>query len=349
MKKKFLSLALCSLIFASCNNSNNTMTKAEYSGEDISTFVGISRDKKTKNAVFSIIYEGKWTLYSGKSVEEIDFTKPLLEGEGSGTFPLSVNDTARTYFQVVTSVGKAILAEEHLPMEGGYNFRDLGGIKTKDGRYVKWGKILRSDDLHNLSDADFVYLSNIPLISIVDFRSEDEIQKGPDKVPASVNKDYALSIAPGNLLTAASLDEFTLEQADSAMQDINRLLVTDTTAIKQYKEMFTLLQSEKDMPLMFHCSAGKDRTGMAAALILSALGVDDEVIFQNYMESNIFLSDKYSKYIEAKPQLKPLFEVKEDFLKSGLDQIRKDHGSVENYLTNVLMVDIPKMRDMYLY
>ena len=325
------------------------MTKAEYSGEDIKSSVNITRDKDTKKATFTIHSTGKWTLYAGSSVDEIDFSKPLLEGSESGTFALQVNDTARSYFQVVTDKGRAILSEEHLPMAGGYNFRDLGGIKTKDGKYVKWGKIFRSDDLHNLTDADLNYLSSIPLVSIVDFRSQNEIDNGPDKIPSSVKEDYAMSISPGNLLTAASLENFTLEQSDSAMQDINKLLVTDIDAIKQYKRMFDLLQSANDVPLMFHCSAGKDRTGMAAALILSALGVDDEVIMKNYLESNTYLADKYAKYIAQKPELRPLFEVKPEFLKAGLDQIKKDHGSIENYLANVLMVDINKMREMYLY
>lgn len=350
MKKFFLLLGLCSLIFVSCNNnSNNTMAKAEYSGEDIRNTVSINRDKKTKRAVLDIKTEGKWTLYSGESVGKIDFTKPLLEGEGSGSFSLHVADSSRSYFQIVTSKGKAILSEEHLPMEGGYNFRDLGGIKTKDGRYVKWGKILRSDDLHNLTENDLKYLASIPLISIVDFRSKEEIEKGPDRVPVSVKEDYRLSISPGNLLAVATLDNLTLDQSEKAMQDINRLLVTDSIAIKQYKKMFDLLQNESDVPLMFHCSAGKDRTGMGAALILSALGVDEDTIYKNYLESNVYLADKYSAYIDAKPQMRPLFEVKKEFLKAGLDQIKKDHGSIDNYLENVLMVDITQMKNIYLY
>lgn len=92
MKKFFLSLTLCSFIFVSCNNSNNTMVKAEYSGEDIRSSVSINRNKDYKEAFFRISTDGQWILYSGKSVDDIDFSKPLLEGEGSGTFPLHVND-----------------------------------------------------------------------------------------------------------------------------------------------------------------------------------------------------------------------------------------------------------------
>lgn len=350
MKKIFLALAVSSLIFTACNNRNNTMVKAEYSGEDIRNLINITRDKETKDASLNVTADGKWTVYAGKSVDEIDFSKPLLEGEGSGNFNLQVNDTARTYFQIVTEKGKAIFSDEHLPMSGGYNFRDLGGIKTKDGKYVKWGKIFRSDDLHNLTDADLIYLNNIPLVSVVDFRAQDEIERGPDKVPASVKEDYALSISPGDILAAASSpDGLTTEQASNIMVKMNEILVTDSACVAQYKKFFDLLQNEANVPLMFHCSAGKDRTGMGSALILSALGVEENVIMDNYLQSNIYLADKYAAYIAERPALKPFFEVKPEYLKAGLDKIKKDHGSIENYLTNVLKVDIQKMKDMYLY
>lgn len=351
MKKIVLSLATCSLILATsvCSASNKTMGKAQYSGKDLSKTVSISRNKDTKDAVLNIKTDGRWTIYSGNSVENIDFSKSLLEGEGSGSFSLAVNDTARSYFQVITDEGKIIVAEEHLPMSGGYNFRDLGGIKTKDNKYVKWGKILRSDDLHNLTDADLNYLSSIPLISIVDFRSIEEINQASDRIPSSVKEDYQYSITPGDLQSMVGDKNVTEKQLINAMVDVNKLLVTDGMSIEQYKKMFALLQSDDDIPLMFHCSAGKDRTGMGAALILLALGVDENIVLNNYLESNTYLAGKYSNYMAQKPELEPLLIVKPEYLKAGLEQIKKDYGTIENYLTKVLNVDINKMREMYLY
>lgn len=347
MKKVFISLAISAFVFMSCNNSNN-MEKAEYSGEDITTVASIIRDKDSKAASLKIDVNGKWKIYAGSSVEEIDFSKPLLEGEGSGTYPLSVNDSVRSYFQLVTENGKGILADKHLPMAGGYNFRDLGGLKTKDGRYVKWGKIFRSDDLQNLTDSDLKYLASIPLISVVDFRSKSEISQGADKLPATAT-GYELSVDPGNVFDVEKLSKMSSDELVGVMKNINTLLVTDSVCINQYKAFFDLVQENKDVPLMFHCTAGKDRTGMGAALVLSALGVDENVIFDNYLESNYYLADKYAGYIKENPNFKPLFEVQKDYLQTGLDQIKKDHGSVENYLTKVLGVDIDKMREMYLY
>ncbi len=342
-------MVLTSLIATSCDKKT-TQNKAEYSGEDISKDVSIIRSKSDKAATLQIYTQGKWALYGGTSVNNIDFSQPIAQGVDSGTFPLNVPDDARSYFEVETEKGKAIVSDRHLPMTGGYNFRDMGGYKTTDGKYVKWGKIFRSDDLHNLTDADLNYLASIPLTSIVDFRSEEETQQAPDKNPSSVKMNYPLSINPGDLMAAVKegIDKIKPEQADQMMMDMNVLLVTDSACINQYREFFRLLQDEKEAPLMFHCSAGKDRTGMGAALVLSAVGVDEQTIIKDYLLSNVYLANKYASYKAQYPAIASLFEVKTEFLQAGLDRIKKDHGSVENYLTKVLNVDIQKMREMYL-
>ena len=88
---------------------------------------------------------------------------------------------------------------------------------------------------------------------------------------------------------------------------------------------------------------------MGAALVLFALGVDEKTIVDDYLASNIYLGDKYAQYIAKYPNLKPLFEVQKNFIMAGIDRMKKDHGSVEKYLINVLGVDIQKFREMYLY
>ncbi|NDV78499.1 tyrosine-protein phosphatase [Dysgonomonas sp. 511] len=348
MNKILFYMTLGTAILSSCAKQEN---KPGYSGKDVTADVSIIRSKKDKSASLQIYTSGKWTLYGGNSVDNIDFSNPIAQGQDSGTFPLDVADSVRSYFQIVTEEGKAILADRHLPMTGGYNFRDLGGYRTTDGKYVKWGKIFRSDDLHNLTDADLKYLSAIPLTSIVDFRSEEERTLQPDINPASVKENYAYAISPGNLMEAVSKDIrlLTAEKVDTLMMEMNILLVTDSACIAQYRKFFELLQNEADVPLMFHCSAGKDRTGMGAALVLSALGVDEQTIIRDYLDSNIYLANKYAKFKTEYPQLSALYEVKPQFLQAGIDRIKKDHGSIENYLTKVLNVDIQKMQQMYLY
>ncbi len=342
-----MSSILLSLAITSCDT--NKAVRAEYAGVDISDKASIVRDKNTKQASLIIDTDGKWALYAGPSADQINFEKAIATGENSGTFPLDGNDSTRTYFQLVTNDGKAILAERHLPMAGGYNFRDIGGIKTTDGKYVKWGKVLRSDELHNLTEADLNYLSSIPLISIVDFRANNEVEKAPDKNPVSLHKNYHLPISPGNLLSIESIVTLPEADMDSIMRNINKMLVTDSASIKQYKIFFELLQNEKDIPLMFHCSAGKDRTGMGAALFLYSLGVDEETILKDYLASNKYLGDKYTPIVSKYPNLKPLLEVRPQYIQAGIEEIKNKYGSIDNFLTKELKVDTLKMRELYLY
>ncbi|MDR1504370.1 MAG: tyrosine-protein phosphatase [Prevotella sp.] len=345
--KKLYAITILAAILCSCNKGKEL--KVGYSGEDISKDAEITYDKESKNTFFKITTDGKWSVYSGNSVEAIDFSHPILSGEKEGIYKLNVCDSTRSYYQLITDKGQAILAENHLPMAGGFNFRDLGGIKTKDGRHVKWGKIIRSDELKKLTEADLKYLSSIPIVSIVDFRSKNEIEHAPDLLPASVNNNIQLSIDPGNLLTLQSLTEATKDQLDTIMINMNILFVSDSLFIERYKEFFKLLQDEKQTPLLFHCTAGKDRTGMGAALILFALGVDEDTIIKDYLASNIYLKDKYAKEIEMHPMLESVLTVKQKYLQTGIDRIKKEYGSVDKYITTVLNVDTIKFRELYLY
>ena len=248
----------------------------------------------------------------------------------------------------VQSSENAPLSERHLPLEGGYNFRDLGGYKTKDGKSVRRGKIFRADDLSGLTEKDLALLKTIPIVTVVDFRSESEIQNAPDKLPESVKEYRPLSISPGSLDASLFLNLSDSLSAEQMMEQLNTMLVSDSAIVARYREFFALLQNEENTPLLFHCSAGKDRTGMGAALILSALGVDEETIFSDYLDSNTCLEDKYAHIKNAYPELASLFVVKSEYLKSGLEAIKNQYGTIENFLTEILNVDTTKFRDLFL-
>jgi protein-tyrosine phosphatase len=132
------------------------------------------------------------------------------------------------------------------------------------------------------------------------------------------------------------------------MKYMNRLLVSDPACVRAFRIFFAIVQNNLSAPLIFHCSAGKDRTGMAAALVLYSLGVDEQTIMEDYLSSKIYLSDKYDAFIAKYPRAESIFTVKKMFLQAGINQIKRDHGSVMDYLTKVLKVDIVKMRRLYL-
>jgi len=235
-----------------------------------------------------------------------------------------------------------------LPLESGFNFRDMGGYKTTSGKSVRWRKVFRSEEMNSLTTSDLEYLNNIPLRTVVDFRSEKENLESPDKIPASVTDSYELTINPGIHSSLTDISMLTFKNGEDFMKEIYRSFVTEAAIIDRYRFFFSLLQDENKLPLLFHCTAGKDRTGMGAALFLASLGVDEKTIFEDYMLSNKQLKDKYNSLIRRIPQLKALLEVRPQYLQAGFEQIKKDHVSVENYIRNILDVNTDLMKELYI-
>lgn len=315
---------------------------------ELSHLAQITRDKYTKAATLHLHTEGHWQLYAGTSVENINRLHPIKTGYGAGDFPLKVSTSIRLYFELIVEGKKYILSERHLPMAGGYNFRDLGGFRTKEGRYTKWGKLFRADELSNLTKEDLKYLSTIPITSVIDFRAQSEVRRNNDKLPPTVNFTYPIAITPGNLSSEGIQANMLKSNIDTHMKQMNRLLVSDPACVRAFRIFFAIVQNNLSAPLIFHCSAGKDRAGMAAALVLLSLGVDEETVMEDYLSSNIYLTHKYSAFIEKYPRAESIFTAKRIFLQAGINQIKRQYGSIMNFLTKELKVDIIRMRRLYL-
>lgn len=312
------------------------------------TTIKLTRDKITKQATLEVAAIGEWTLYAGYDKDKINYDTIVLEAEGSGIFELDISNSKRSYFVLKTQTEKTFFAENLMPMEGAYNFRDLGGLPTDNGLSVKWGVLFRSDDLMNLSDADLEYLEHLSILSIVDFRTEEEVKVSPDRLHALLNTHW-LPLSPGNLSKEAIVRASSSLALDQLMEDAYIDLVSKEECIECYQRFFELLSDPEKPPFIFHCSAGKDRTGVASALLLIGLGVDEKLVMENYMESNGNLHKKYSSVLEKYPQLEPMFSVKQEYLQCMLDFLKNKYGSVDNYLTQVLRVDLDNLKDIYLF
>lgn len=173
-----------------------------------------------------------------------------------------------------------------LPLQAGRNFRDLGGYRTVDGRTVKWGLLYRSGQMHDLTPADHAYLHRLGIRTVCDFRDTRERTGQPTHWPAgqaprTLSDDYALDMSamtlPGDPAT------WTHDQIVTAMARTYPKLLDQFRG--QYARMFAELLAGH-APLAFHCTAGKDRTGVAAALLLSALGVPRTTVIEDYLLSN---------------------------------------------------------------
>lgn len=309
----------------------------------------ILRDPVKKDAVLEISTSKSWEIFAGPWPDEISLDKAVLSGNGSGNFFLPVSRKKRSYFLLFAGNEKILLAEEHLPMKGAFNFRDLGGIAGADGKYVTWGKFIRADEMNMLTKEDLAYLSSIPVTTVVDFRRNEEKEFSRDRIPESVKNLFHLAIDPGRL-DPETLQKF--ERATTAEEmflSMHSGMLRSEDVLSQYRKFFHLVQNPDLLPILFHCTAGKDRTGMATVLLLSALGVDYPLILENYLASNRYLAGKYGSLMEENPQLVPLFVVKAEYLSLVMESIEENYLSMENFLEDVLEVDIKRMRELYLY
>ncbi|MEJ5976386.1 tyrosine-protein phosphatase [Novosphingobium sp. PS1R-30] len=179
----------------------------------------------------------------------------------------------------------AVAPSRSLLLQGGQNFRDLGGYKTLDGRTVRWRTLFRSGAMNHLTAADFDYLAKLNLQTVVDLRSTEERAAAPvpwpeKAAPQILVRDYGQG-AMG--LENVDLAKLTGEGARARMAAIYPGILDNFN--DQYRSLFDRLLAA-DAPLAFNCSAGKDRTGVAAALILTALNVPRETIIEDYLLSN---------------------------------------------------------------
>jgi protein-tyrosine phosphatase len=228
-----------------------------------------------------------------------------------------------------------------LPMERLYNVRDLGGYPAAGGRSVRWNLLYRAGDLNNPSHRDRILIEKRRLAVIVDFRSEEEIHKTPDMVAAG--RKAELPIDAGNILALACAGRD--DSGEFFMEELYRRLAEESRS--QYREFFAILAEKGNAPALFHCSAGKDRTGLAAALLLSALGVDRELIYRDYLLSAECLAEKYRALIEAEPDIEPFMSVRRSYLEAAFARIDERYGGVERYLETELGADSVLLRDLY--
>ena len=225
-----------------------------------------------------------------------------------------------------------------LPLAGATNFRDLGGYIGHGGRAVKWRRIFRSDHLAGLTAQDQALLAQLGVARAVDFRGKAESAAYAYALPGVAY--HLLAIEPTVVQRALELQRtghrITAQDAVGLMQETYRGFVHDNAP--RFAELFSLLLA-RDTPTVFHCTAGKDRTGFAAALILLALGVPRPVVMQDYLLTNA-LYRRPSGVASPAPQevLDVLWGVQEDFLDVALHGVEVEHGGIDNYLERVLRV-----------
>jgi protein-tyrosine phosphatase len=186
------------------------------------------------------------------------------------------------------------IAERKLPLEGPRNFRDLGGYPTADGRRVRWGQVFRADSLAELSDADIAYLGRIGLARVIDLRGDFEISDRPNRLAGRTEFAYVqLQIGEGDLAPAEwarkfEAGEFGEIDASWLVRGYQRTLDERAERVGGVLRQLAAAPS----PAVFHCTAGKDRTGIVSALLLLLLGVPREVVIGDYSLTALYTGDR---------------------------------------------------------
>jgi protein-tyrosine phosphatase len=241
----------------------------------------------------------------------------------------------------------ADVAERLIPLEGGVNFRDMGGYPAADGRTVRWGKLYRSGTMGRLTPGDYDILAERGIRTIIDLRTGIEQEDDPNQwaVDAGIgywSRDHDETF--GNLHEMAGQGIATAEEAHAIMLAGYRHLPVQHGPA--YAEMFRRIAAGQ-VPIVINCTAGKDRTGAGAALVLAALGVPRDVIAGDFAmtERSVDLTKALAgrkksrhadRYLElAEPVKRALGRAHPDYIVALLDVIDSDFGGIEGYLTNL--------------
>lgn len=248
-------------------------------------------------------------------------------------------------------------------LRGCYNFRDLGGLPTEKGETVKTGLLYRSDCLHRLTKRNQQHLLSLNIREVIDFRGPYEVKKKTDKLPSSILYKNLVIDAAGKD-REEKIKEYLLGKCHLDLSEYMRNTYRDIILYcsQAYREWFQRLQESRGKyAILFHCTAGKDRTGLAAAFFLDALGVPYPLILEDYLKTNQLTARKIDGIVKKinrlslfrmnGEKLRPLLGVEENFLQTAWDCIEEHWGSRKNYYDKELAMgpeNIEILKGIYL-
>ena len=284
-----------------------------------------------------------------------------------------------SYSEAINMPSSAADMTHAIVLSGVSNSRDIGGYQTSNGKTVKAGMLIRTGALMGANDEDKKILTDTYNVkTIIDLRYDSEIAKSPEltlpgvtNIHIPIRKD--ISVAPAAVSTAASpstkpdqIDILVgyaklIGDVDTMTNDAYRSMVTDDYSINGYKQFFDTILSTHDGAIVYHCTGGKDRTGVASILLLSALGVDRQTVEADYMLTDDFIKSSIDMTIagaaakgadEATQEgVKLLMGVDQKWADTVFDTINTKYGSMDNFLQEKLGLTpdkIDQLKNRYL-
>jgi protein-tyrosine phosphatase len=246
---------------------------------------------------------------------------------------------------------------QSLGLESVPNLRDLGGYTTQDGQTVRRGLVYRADQLNPVSDADLDTIAALGVKTDFDLRRAEEAEDVPDVLPPGVTRVSLDVLADGTFADPAKFNKlmsdpataaaaFSHGRSTSVILTVYRQFIELPSAKQAYRDLFAAIANDGCLPALFHCASGKDRTGWAAAALLTLLGVSRKDVMEDYLRSNDYVLPRYAKTIEAfvaaggdRELLAPLLEVRAEYLELAFAEMERQYGSIERYFGEALGID----------
>lgn len=261
---------------------------------------------------------------------------------------------ARPYFVVERQGVKRTIGARHLALEGAYNFRDLGGLRTQDGKSIRWGQVFRSDSLDSLTAADYERLNVIGISLVCDLRTREERQTWPttwkDASPmfllSPVSEERNGSSRNNGLESALRSGNMSLEEGRQVFEQNYARMVLESAA--KFGTVLRAIASSQ-APSMFHCRGGRDRTGITAALLMQILGVPRQTILDDYVLSTVYLDQRPTPLVPAAASnseadvrgaklYAEVIQLQPRYIEAVFREISKKYGTFDRYRREALQL-----------
>jgi protein-tyrosine phosphatase len=286
---------------------------------------------------WELLGDGPVDIAIGPTPEAIDHAHAVHAPAGERAARVPAPGSGRHYVSVAPQRGGSAVvgAERRLPFNGVTNFRDLGGYPTADGGRTRWGQVFRADALHHLTPADLVAFEGLGLRVVYDLRSPEERERRPNPVPSRPLQIFGArdpDFRPDRSTLQARIDGQRLLQ-----QGYVNLL---GNAAPQFGRLLSGLVEPDGLPAVFHCAAGKDRTGLTAALLLTALGVEREAVLDDYeLTAACWTGERDHSHVAwlletgmSRDAAMAVFDAPRWVMAETLATIDGDYGGIETYL-----------------